>query len=106
MDFRETVEKYAGFEVTQEEVNACLPRAERKLNFIISREGDANGLRKTPDYLAMLVGEAIQADAFSLFCAEMSGINRLLADKDFQDKLKESTQHNIEMLPQTNNSVS
>jgi hypothetical protein len=42
--------------------------AGRKLEWIISREGDANGERRKPYYLAQLIAEAIRAEWLTLYC--------------------------------------
>lgn len=45
---------------TVAEILEALPIAKRKLDLIIQREGDANGLRVEPKYLAMLISEIIK----------------------------------------------
>lgn len=99
MDFKEMVEKYAEIEVTQEEIDVFLPQAKRKHSHIINREGDLNGERNQPWYLATLLGEIINMERFSEYCRRVS-IQRIAAET------KESTQHNAEMLPQTSFSIS
>ena len=99
MDWKSLIQKQVGIEVTDEEVEENMPYAKRKLSHIISREGDLNGERNQPWYLATLLGEIINMDRFSHYCIEKSKEN-------MARKMKESTQHNIEMLPQTNIIVS
>lgn len=99
MDFKEMVEKYAEIEVTQEEIDAYLPQAKRKLSHIVNLEGDLDGERNQPWYLATLLGEIINMERFSEYC-------RRVSCRIMPDITKESTQHNAEMLPQTTFSIS
>lgn len=62
-------------EITDAEWAEALPAAKRKLDWIISREGDSDGERRKPYYLGKLVEEHISANAFTAYCAEMSRIN-------------------------------
>ena len=94
MDWKSLIQKQGGIEVTDEEVEENMPYAKRKLSHIISREGDLKGERNQPWYLATLLGEIINMERFSQYCRQVS--SRIMTEK-----MKESTQHNIEMLPQT-----
>ena len=47
---------------TDVEFATACERAARKLEFIVSRYGDANGERRKPQYLAQLIAEAIGAE--------------------------------------------
>ena len=58
---------FLGRKPTDEEMEHALPRAERKLQWIINREGDAEGMRLQPWYLGKLVEEAIVEEAFSQY---------------------------------------
>lgn len=51
--------------ITQEEIQACLPQAIRKLHLIIEREGDANGERLKPYYLEELIRECVALERFA-----------------------------------------
>jgi len=99
LDWISLVKKQCDIDVTEADVEEHMPYAKRKLSHIISREGDLNGERNQPWYLATLLGEIINMDRFSHYCIEKSKEN-------MARKMKESTQHNIEMLPQTNIIVS
>lgn len=66
---------FLGREITDEEWDEAYPAAKRKLEWIISREGDADGERRKPYYLGKLVEEHISQNAFSRWCAEMSQLN-------------------------------
>ena len=95
MDWKSLIKKQVGIEVTDDEIEEHMPYAKRKLSHIISREGDLNGERNKPWFLATLLGEIINMERFSQYCHRVS--SRIVTEKT-----KESTQHNIEMLPQTN----
>lgn len=58
---------FLGRRPTDEEIAMALPRAIRKLDLIIKREGDANGMRRQPWYLGKLVEEAISEEEFSQY---------------------------------------
>lgn len=47
--------------------------AEKKLQSIILRYGDANGVRRTPDYLEELVTEAIRSELLTIYTLNLIG---------------------------------
>lgn len=63
--FKRLVEECGQAEVYQEEIDIYLPHAKRKLELIISREGDGNGERLKPYYLASILWEIISLERFS-----------------------------------------
>ena len=63
--FKQLVEECGQAEVYQEEIEFCLPQAKRKLELIIGREGDGNGERLKPYYLASILWEIISLERFS-----------------------------------------
>ncbi|MCD8311247.1 MAG: hypothetical protein LUD43_01905 [Firmicutes bacterium] len=69
---RDEASGYLGRELTDEEWNDAYPDAKRKLDWIISREGDADGERLKPYYLGKLVQEIVTQNAFSTYCRAMS----------------------------------
>ncbi len=69
-------EEYLGRSITDAEWNKALPEAQRKLEFIIGREGDADGERRKPYYLGKLVEENIGASAFSEWLERMNELNQ------------------------------
>ena len=58
---------FLGRTPTDEEMTHALPRAQRKLRWIIDREGDPDGIRRQPWYLGKLIEEAIIENEFSLY---------------------------------------
>lgn len=64
---RDEAARFLGRRPTDEEMERALPRAERKLRWILDREGDAEGMRLQPWYLGKLVEEAISAEEFSQY---------------------------------------
>ena len=64
---RDEAARFLGRRPTDEEMERALPRAERKLRWILDREGDAEGMRLQPWYLGKLVEEAIAAEEFSQY---------------------------------------
>lgn len=58
---------FLGRTPTDEEMKHALPRATKKLRWIIDRDGDPDGMRRQPWYLGKLVEEAIIENEFSLY---------------------------------------
>lgn len=61
-DLRTLAEQYLGTPITDREWLKALPQSAVKLGYVIAREGDADGERKKPYYLARLIEEAVRAD--------------------------------------------
>lgn len=61
-------EEYLGADIPQELFGMVLPAAQRKLEWIISREGDADGQRLKPRYIAQLISEEIRAELLEYQC--------------------------------------
>lgn len=74
LEVRAEASEFIGREITDAEWDEAYPQAERKLAYIISREGDANGMRQQPWYLGKLVEEAVAANAMTRFCLAMNAI--------------------------------
>ena len=66
MDKR-NVEEVIGLEIPLDIYERSVEAANRKLQSIIQRFGDCNGVRRTPGYLAELVIEALTQKLFSDF---------------------------------------
>lgn len=64
---KQEIEKRLGFEITDEQHSKGVIWAQQKLQRIIRRYGDADGVRRTPEYLAELVTEAIADEVLSEF---------------------------------------
>ena len=67
-EIKELAEKYLGTKIGQEVFEAELTQAKHKLDRIIRNEGDANGERKKPYYIAQLVAEIIKSDILTIKC--------------------------------------
>lgn len=67
MGLRELAETYLGAVIPPAEWDEAKAAAERKLDWIISREGDLDGGRREPWYLAQLIAEAVSARQLSRF---------------------------------------
>ena len=62
---RRRAESYLGSSIAPSELEEAKAYAERKLAYIIDREGDANGARRQPDYLAQLIAETVRGNRLS-----------------------------------------
>lgn len=62
---REQAEYYLDVNITPPEWDRAKAYAERKLAFIIQREGDAGGARQEPWYLAQIIAETVRANALT-----------------------------------------
>jgi transcriptional regulator with XRE-family HTH domain len=54
--------------VTEDEVIVAIPPVMEKLQRIIQREGDADGVRLKPQYIAKLIAEHIRNERFAAEC--------------------------------------
>jgi len=79
---KELAEKYFGASIPPTEWDEAKAAAERKLDWIISREGDADGDRREPWYLAQLIAEAVRASRFSRFTYELMDMMATLEAKE------------------------
>lgn len=69
-EIKALAEKYLGAPIPPILYEGALEKAARKLERIISQEGDADGERLKPYYLAQLVAEALRIDIFTYRCFE------------------------------------
>lgn len=73
---KKAIEKLAGFEIPDPLYEKSVTAAKRKLQFIIQQHGDADGVRRTPGYLAELVIEALKSELLTEYT-----INRALSGR-------------------------
>jgi len=64
---RTLAESYMGTAIQECEWIGAVGRAVTKLEWIISREGDAGGERRKPYYIAQLIAEAVRAERFRIY---------------------------------------
>ena len=62
---QQQAEQYLGSQITPSEWDGARADAEHKLERIIEREGDADGARREPWYLAQLIAETVRSNRFS-----------------------------------------
>lgn len=70
---KSNIEEVMGIEIPNYIYNKCFNIAEKKLQSIILRFGDANGVRRTPDYLEELVIEAIKSELLTIYTLSLIG---------------------------------
>lgn len=75
MDKR-TIEEVIGLEIPLDVYEKSVEAANRKLQSIIQRFGDCNGVRRTPNYLAELVIEAIKSELLTEYTLSLAVANR------------------------------
>lgn len=75
------VESYTGYKISDSEYNEALEEAKRKLARIIEREGDADGERLQPYYIAQLISEALSVKRFSEYCKTNSKLRAIETKK-------------------------
>lgn len=61
--------------LTAEEYIIAEKRAREKLERIISREGDADGARRTPQYLNALIKEAVEQERYTAYTTQRAAAN-------------------------------
>lgn len=59
---KKMIEEVMGLEIPQETYERAVEAANRKLQSIIQRFGDCDGVRRTPGYLTELVIEAVKSE--------------------------------------------
>ena len=88
MELRTEAENYLGAIILPEEWDKAKEDAERKLRWITSREGDADGARKETWYLAQLIAEAVRASRLTAYCILQHEISKLADTMDIEAKEK------------------
>lgn len=86
MQLKATAEKYLGDSISTDEWGKAKESAERKLEWIIGREGDADGARREPWYMAQLIAEAVRASRLTRFTFEVCETIRLAAAMGAKEK--------------------
>lgn len=71
---REQAEQYLCTEIEPSEWDKAKAYAEQKLKGIIEREGDGDGARRQPWYLAQLIAETVRGSRFSQFTVDLMEI--------------------------------
>lgn len=87
---QQQAEHYLGGTISPSEWVEAKKYAERKLDGIIKREGDLNGARREPWYLAQLIAETVRANRFSQFTLDLTALYRYAEE---QMGLKKRTAH-------------
>lgn len=72
----EMAESYLGSVIFPTEYKEAEQYAQRKLDRIISREGDGNGERRKPYYIAQLIAETVRSNRFSDFTHTLCNLTR------------------------------
>lgn len=73
---QQQAEYFLGTEILPSEWDKAADQAERKLKRIIEREGDCEGKRLRPEYLAQLIAEAVKSSRFSRFTIDLMALDR------------------------------
>lgn len=73
---RQQAECFLGAEIQPSEWDKAADQAGRKLEKIIEREGDCEGKRRRPEYLAQLIAEAVKSSRFSQFTIDLMALDR------------------------------
>lgn len=72
---KEVFTEKTGYKVSDELFEKCLSLARKKLQRIIRQFGDENGVRRTPDYLAELVAEAVKSELLTEYSITISSLH-------------------------------
>lgn len=93
-DLKSLSEQYLSSAISQREFEQAEMQAKRKLARIIEREGDADGERRKPYYLAQLIAEAVRSDRFSSLTFELGNFIRCAEEnrKQIQQRKKKCPQ--------------
>lgn len=85
-------EEYLAEPLSDTEYEKAKAQAKRKLARIIEREGDSDGERRKPYYLAQLIAEAVRSERFSAFTLELGELFRYAEEehkRQIQQRKKE-----------------
>lgn len=69
---KKMIDDAIGFEIPEEIYENAVISARKKLQSIIQRFGDCNGVRRTPGYLAELVIEAVKSELLTKYTLTMA----------------------------------
>ena len=69
---KKMIDDAIGFEIPEELYENAVISARKKLQSLIQRFGDCNGVRRTPGYLAELVIEAIKSELLNKYTLTMA----------------------------------
>lgn len=75
---QQQAEHYLGGKIEPSEWDSAKAYAERKLKNIIDREGDADGARREPWYLAQLIAETVKGSRFSQLTYDLWELDQFL----------------------------
>ncbi len=75
---QQQAEHYLGGKIEPSEWDNAKAYAERKLKNIIDREGDADGARREPWYLAQLIAETVKGSRFSQLTYDLWELDQFL----------------------------
>ena len=98
-ELQQQAERHLGSEIRPSELEAARAYAERKLAYIIDREGDANGARRQPDYLAQLIAETVRGSRLSRCLNEINKLRELQAQGTKKDSPCQKTQGRLSTTP-------
>lgn len=73
---QQQAEHFLGAEIPPSEWDSVEEYAKRKLERIIEREGDYEGERQRPKYLARLIAETVKSSRFSRFTFELMALDK------------------------------
>lgn len=73
---KKTIEEAIGQEIPEELYEHAVTEARKKLQSIIQRFGDCDGVRRTPGYLAELVIEAIKSELLTEYTLTLTFANQ------------------------------
>ena len=74
---KKMIDDAIGFEIPEELYENAVISARKKLQSLIQRFGDCNGVRRTPGYLAELVIEAVKSELLTEYTLTLA-----LADRE------------------------
>ena len=74
---KKTIEERIGVAIPNSVYEKGVANAEKKLQSLILRFGDANGVRRTPEYLEELVIEAVKSELLTEYTQKLMGIQAL-----------------------------
>lgn len=90
ISIRELVKGFTNIEISENEYAQAEKRAKNKLARIIERNGDLNGVRLQPWYLAQLIAEAVRENRLARFTVELYKIQKEIKEKPTAEAVSQS----------------
>lgn len=78
---QQQAESFLGADILPSEWDEARVKAQQKLDRIVSQEGDGNGARREPEYLAQLIAEAVRNLRMADFSLQLIALDTYIKNR-------------------------